>query len=63
MSKTQHTPFSIEKLSGRDNYSTWRFAVKTILQHEDLWNCVEAPPGGAICTDEKKMRVLDQTLF
>lgn len=31
----------IEKLSGRDNYSTWRFAVQTYLQHEDLWSCIE----------------------
>lgn len=32
----------IEKLTGRDNYSTWRFAVKTYLQHEELWDCVES---------------------
>lgn len=31
----------IEKLTGRDNYSTWRFAVKTYLEHEELWDCVE----------------------
>lgn len=31
----------IEKLSGRENYATWRFAVKTYLQHEELWHCIE----------------------
>lgn len=31
----------IEKLTGRENYATWQFAVKTYLQHEDLWCCVE----------------------
>lgn len=31
----------IEKLTGRDNYATWRFAVKTYLRHEGLWDCIE----------------------
>lgn len=31
----------IEKLAGRENYSTWKFAVKSYLQHEDLWECVD----------------------
>ncbi|CAG4913463.1 unnamed protein product [Colias eurytheme] len=30
----------IEKLTGRDNYATWRFAVQTYLQHEELWDCI-----------------------
>lgn len=33
----------IEKLSGRDNYSTWKFAVQTYLQHEELWDCITNP--------------------
>lgn len=32
----------IEKLTGRENYATWKFAVKTYLEHEDLWNCIES---------------------
>lgn len=32
----------IEKLTGRENYATWRFAVKTYLQHEELWDCIES---------------------
>lgn len=36
--------FSIEKLTGRDNYATWKFTMKSYLEHEDLWTCIE--PGG-----------------
>lgn len=32
----------IEKLTGRENYPTWRFAVQTYLEHEELWSCVTA---------------------
>lgn len=31
---------SIEKLTGRENYATWSFAVKAYLQLEDLWECI-----------------------
>ncbi|KPJ19636.1 Retrovirus-related Pol polyprotein from transposon TNT 1-94 [Papilio machaon] len=40
----------IEKLSGRENYSTWKFALKTYLQHEDLWDCIT----GSGVVDEKR---------
>lgn len=30
----------IERLKGRENFNTWRFAMETYLQHEDLWECV-----------------------
>lgn len=30
-----------EKLTGRENYSTRRFVVKTHLDHEELWICIE----------------------
>lgn len=33
--------FVIEKLLGRENYTTWAFAVKNLLQHEDLWDTVQ----------------------
>jgi len=41
----------IEKLLGRENYSTWQFAMKTYLEHEDLWGCVMGSE-----TDETKVR-------
>ncbi|KAG6451043.1 hypothetical protein O3G_MSEX006910 [Manduca sexta] len=42
----------IEKLTGRDNYATWQFAMKTYLQHEDLWDCVK--PDSEQVLDEKR---------
>lgn len=35
--------FNIERLSGRENYNTWAFAVKNLLLHEDLWEAVTNP--------------------
>lgn len=32
---------SIDKLTGRDNWTSWSFAVKAYLQHEELWECIE----------------------
>lgn len=37
--------FSLEKLTGRENFSTWKFSMKTYLEHEDLWKCVEPVEG------------------
>ncbi|CAL1674592.1 unnamed protein product [Lasius platythorax] len=45
----------LEKLKGRENYSTWKFAMEAYLQNEDLWDCIEAPPGGSISTDQKRV--------
>lgn len=36
---------AIDKLSGRENFNTWQFAVKTYLQHEGLWECIEPQEG------------------
>lgn len=36
--------FNIEKLSGRDNYNTWAFAIKNLLLLEDLWDAVLETP-------------------
>lgn len=37
----------IEKLVGRSNYRSWKFAVRTYLEHEDLWECVEGTENDA----------------
>lgn len=42
----------IEKPTGRENYSTWRFAVKTYLPHEELQECIKNPNNAP--TDMKK---------
>lgn len=33
---------SIDKLTGRDNWTSWSFAVKAYLEHEELWECIES---------------------
>ncbi|KAK9708277.1 protein of unknown function (DUF4219) [Popillia japonica] len=35
---------SIEKLSGRENYNNWAFAMQAYLEHEDLWSCIVDTP-------------------
>lgn len=34
---------AIEKLKGRENFETWKFAVRAYLEHENLWKHVDAP--------------------
>lgn len=31
---------AIDKLTGRDNFNMWKFAVQTYLEHEELWKAV-----------------------
>lgn len=33
---------TIQKLIGRDNFSTWKFAMEAYLQHEELWECLKS---------------------
>lgn len=40
---------SIEKLKGRENYSTWKFAIESYLELEDLSKCISGDE-----TDTKK---------
>lgn len=42
--------FVIEKLVGRDNFTSWKFAMQALLEHEDLWSCVEGEE-----VDERKV--------
>lgn len=32
---------AIERLKGRENYDTWKFAVQAYFELEGLWNCVD----------------------
>lgn len=36
---------SIEKLKGIENYSSWKFMMRMILVHEELWDYVESDDG------------------
>lgn len=43
----------IEKLAGRENYASWKIAIQTYLESEDLWGCVTETTG--YTSDVKKM--------
>ena len=43
----------IEKLTGRENYPTWKFSVQTYLEHEELWDCVKSSDGVDLKKDTK----------
>ncbi|KAJ8704351.1 hypothetical protein PYW08_013075 [Mythimna loreyi] len=43
----------VEKLKGAENYSTWKFTMRMLLIHEELWDCVEAEP--KVDCDKKKV--------
>ncbi|KAJ0172070.1 hypothetical protein K1T71_012043 [Dendrolimus kikuchii] len=40
----------VEKLSGINDYHNWKFAMRMVLIHEDLWECVQSKE----VKDEKK---------
>lgn len=43
---------TVEKLKGTEDYSTWKFLVRMLLIHEDLWDAVEQRKG----PDDKTQR-------
>lgn len=43
-----------EKLKGRENYSTWAFAMRMILIREDSWSAVEPVEGEVVPNDVTK---------
>jgi hypothetical protein len=40
----------VEKLKGRENYSSWKFQMKALLKLEDQWDVVE----GTVKKDEAR---------
>lgn len=45
--------YVIEKLQGRENYASWKFAMRALLEGEDLWGCVQGTKEHV--ADAKKM--------
>lgn len=55
---SNNTMALIDKLIGRDNYPTWRFAVQTYLEHEELWNCVTSEKPDAKLDTKAKSKII-----
>lgn len=59
----------MEKLVGSENWSTWSFAMKTQLELEDAWQCVEPAEGATIDSTKdrtarcKMILAIDKNLF
>ena len=49
MSSTNNILPSIERLKGRENYASWKFAMQAFLQLDELWEVVSGEK-----TDESK---------
>ncbi|KAJ8888292.1 hypothetical protein PR048_007779 [Dryococelus australis] len=54
------SPFPpIEKLARHENYDIWHFAMRTYLEHEELWQCVM----GKEKDDKKTTRALAKIIL
>lgn len=49
---------SIDKLIGRENFSTWQFAVKTYLEHEGLLDCIKGTEKDAKTISKAKTKII-----
>lgn len=47
MASDKDNKTTIEKLRGSDNYQTWAFAIKSLLELNDLEKCIEVGTGTA----------------
>ena len=50
-----NTIMSVKKLAGRSNYYDWAWDVQQYLEFEDLWDVLEAPTDGSLCTNARKV--------
>lgn len=57
MSSKENTS-TIEKLRGSDNYQTWAFAIKSLLELNDLEKCITAAPANLELAEESDMAKL-----
>lgn len=58
MSSNSNTNFNLEKLQGRENYSTWAYAMENYLEIEDLWGCVTGSVTDATKCRKAKGRIV-----
>lgn len=49
----------VEKLIGRENYSEWKFAMKAVLQLDELWEIVE----GTESDNKKDQKALSKIIL
>lgn len=49
---------AIEKLKGRENYPTWKFAMQAYLEHEDMWGCVQGTTQDAKTIAKAKSKII-----
>jgi len=58
--------FNIEKLHGRENYSTWCYAIENLLEHEGLGGCIDGTDADAAHLKKAKAKIVltvDPTLY
>lgn len=53
----------INKLTGRDNYNSWKFAVKSYLEHEELWSCVDPTTSEKIVDNTKDLKAKSKLIL
>lgn len=58
MSNTGHNPFHIDRLVGRDNYASWKFAVQAYFELEDLWGCVTGTNTDSVKETKAKSKLI-----
>lgn len=49
---------AIEKLKGRENYDSWKFAVENYLSHEELWTCVTGTNTNEKSIEKAKSKII-----
>jgi hypothetical protein len=66
MNSIQGNVTGIQKLTGRDNYRDWKFAMKSYLELDDLWDAVLGTEEDAKKLVKAKSKInlsLDPTLY
>lgn len=62
MSEEKSEKFTFEKLSGRENFSDWKFAMRMSLIHDDLRVCVDGYPDSDKRDENKRRKNYEKAL-